>query len=50
MKRLTLALAAALLTAGVLPGLASAQEVQVGNTTTALAAPTCPQECRTRRW
>jgi hypothetical protein len=44
MKRLTLALAAALFTVGVVPGLASAQEIQVGNTTTALAAPTCPQE------
>jgi hypothetical protein len=44
MKRLTLALAAALFTAGVVPGLASAQEVQVGSTTTALSAPTCPQE------
>jgi hypothetical protein len=44
MKRLTLALAAALFAAGVVPGLAFAQELQVGNTTTALAAPTCPQE------
>jgi hypothetical protein len=44
MKRLTLALAAALFTAGVVPGLASAQEIQVGSTTTALSAPTCPQE------
>ena len=37
MKRLTLALAAALFAAGVVPGLASAQEVQVGSTTTALS-------------
>jgi hypothetical protein len=44
MKRLTLALAAALLIVGVVPGLASAQEIQVGSTTTALSAPTCPQE------
>ena len=44
MKRFALALAAALLTVGVLPGLASAAEVQVGSTTTALAPPTCPQE------
>jgi hypothetical protein len=44
MKRLTLALVAALLTAGVVPGLAGAQEIQVGSTTTALSAPTCPQE------
>jgi len=44
MKRFALALGAAVLTVGVLPGLASAQEIQVGNTTTALAAPVCPQE------
>ena len=44
MKRLPLALAAALMAAGIVPGLATAQEIQVGNTTTAVAAPTCPQE------
>jgi hypothetical protein len=44
MKRLTLALGAALLAAGVVPGLACAQEIQVGSTTTALSPPTCPQE------
>ncbi|HTW13202.1 MAG TPA: hypothetical protein VME01_10690 [Solirubrobacteraceae bacterium] len=44
MKRFALALAGALLMVGVLPGLASAQEIQVGATTTALSAPTCPQE------
>ena len=44
MKRLTLALGAALFAAGIVPGLASAQEIQVGSTTTALSAPTCPQE------
>ena len=44
MKRLALALVAALLTAGVVPGLASAQEIQVGSTTTPLSSPTCPQE------
>jgi hypothetical protein len=44
MKRLTLALGAALAAAGVLPGSGAAHEIQVGSTTTALAAPTCPQE------
>ncbi len=44
MKRLVLALGAALVIAAAVPGLASATEVQVGNTTTALAAPTCPQQ------
>jgi hypothetical protein len=44
MKRLTLALAAALATAAAVPALVGAQEIQVGSTTTALSAPTCPQE------
>jgi hypothetical protein len=44
MKRLVLALAAALIAAGAVSGAASAAEIQVGNTTTALSAPTCPQE------
>jgi hypothetical protein len=44
MKRLALALAAALIAAGAASGSASATEIQVGNTTTALSAPTCPQE------
>jgi len=44
MKRLVLALAAAFSAAVAVPGLASAVEIQVGSTTTALAAPTCPQE------
>lgn len=44
MKRLPLALGVALVAVGVMPGLACAQEIQVGNTTTPLSAPTCPQE------
>jgi len=42
MKRITLALAAAIISAGVLPGLASALELELGATTSPLVAPTCP--------
>jgi hypothetical protein len=43
MRRLSLAVAAvSLLAAAALPAAASATEVQVGSTSTALAAPTCP--------
>lgn len=42
MKRSLLAIAAAILMAGVLPALASAQEVELGATATPLVAPVCP--------
>lgn len=44
MKRFALALATACLTAVAVPGLASATEVQLGSTATALAAPACQQQ------
>ncbi len=43
MKRSLLALASVTLAAGVLSGTASAQVIQVGNTSTPLVAPTCPK-------
>jgi hypothetical protein len=42
MRRFSLAVAAAILTVGVVPGLASAQEIELGATTTPIVAPTCP--------
>ena len=42
MKRITLVLAAAILTAGLVPTVASADEIELGSTTTPLVAPTCP--------
>jgi hypothetical protein len=42
MKRISLAVAAVILTVGALPGLASAQELEIGVTTSPVVAPVCP--------
>jgi hypothetical protein len=43
MKRSSLAFAAAIISAGAIPSLASAQEIEIGQTASPLVAPVCPK-------